>query len=183
MDQQLYSVEHIDACLHFVRLDITPNDDAPQWWPCFLFQNMVELEAVARQLNIVQDTISKREIVVLYTQHLLQTANCKVALLLGDRPPVRCIFDVTPGSLIAEPFLEKLFQFNMRYRNHADYMQALTTAVPYMEAVVALGKTPHDGTDKAPQEANPTLHLILTGRLLSMRQLRSKYRRLVRGRL
>lgn len=137
---RVYSQEEIDARLHYVRLDTPSNADVaaaaaqPEWWPCFVFENMLELENISKQLNICREHADRRAISLLYLPKMPASVSCKVALLLGKHPPMRCIFDVAPqGSLTAEPFLDKVYAFNLKYAHHAEYMQAIEAIVDVLE--------------------------------------------------
>ena len=133
MARRVYSAEEIFSCLHFVRLN-TVHDDGPEWWPCFLFENMVELETVTKQLDLNRDNISARDRAVIYLQHSPDSVACKVALLLGGKPPVVCMFDVASRPLTVEPFLLKLVDLSFKYRNHEGYMNAVKIALPWIVA-------------------------------------------------
>jgi hypothetical protein len=138
--QQVYSAVDVKALLHFVRLGhtISSNETAePAWWPCLWLNNMMELDAIAKQLSICQSTAHQLDsgILMMYLNHVPRSATCKVALLLGDAPPVRCIFDVSELSpLLVEPFLDKVYDFNLKYINHAAYLQAIRATLPILEA-------------------------------------------------
>lgn len=148
MAQRVYSAEEVDAFLHFVCLDKTlfgtPRNEAPEWWPCLLFQNMSELRDVTKQLDMVRDTASQREILLLCMRNLPQSLSCKVALLLGDRPPVRFILDATSGSLTAKPFLLDFLPLGDKNKNDKDFMQALCAVAPFLNAAVDSAKAAKD---------------------------------------
>lgn len=143
MEKRVYSANEIDACLQFVRLEVNntipQNSDAPQqpsWWPCLLFQNMVELTAISKQLGL-WDNIPQGQMLFLYTKHMPASATCRVALVLGDSPPLCCMFDAAPTPLDVVPFLANVFEFNMRYAMHTDYMNAVGVTMPMLVAMAS----------------------------------------------
>lgn len=101
---------------------------------------------------MVQDTASQRELVKLYVRLLPLAMSCKIALLLGDRPPVRFIFDVVLDSVITTPFLSSFFQLNKKNYLQNDCKEALNAAILFLVAAGSSGTKAEDGVDKATGE-------------------------------
>lgn len=136
-EQRVYSAPEIDACLRFVKL----NSAEVQWWPCLVFSNMVELQQITEQLKLWTTLSQRRELTMMYMQHLPGSATCRVALLMGQPPAPNTIlkFDVNQSNdedaFILEPFYDNVLQFGMIYSQNEQYLHAVQQTLPLLQEV------------------------------------------------
>jgi hypothetical protein len=177
---RVYSASEIDACLHFVRLpsvsspsSTTDTANAAEWWPCLVFQNMVELHIITQQLNL-WSTLPKGQIMMTYMNHLPASATCRVALLMGQPPSNNPIlqFDATTTealgscpkesstqSLSIKPFYDNVLQYGVLYCQNEQYLRAIQQTLPLLHDVAESLRRNTDNisvtTDTATDEIPP----------------------------
>jgi hypothetical protein len=150
--RRAYSALDIEACLHFfaLRTPVQSSSDTNrsgnvvpsptiEWWPCLLFENMMELNMITEKIGS-WSTLPKGQIMMLYMQHLPASATCRVALLLGPQPPQGNNFiqfdipteDSTTPPFRVMPFYEKVFHFGVLYAQNEEYLNAVKQAMPLL---------------------------------------------------
>jgi hypothetical protein len=155
IERRIYTAEEIEACLFFVKLPSPikspssttskSNSNTPivEWWPCLVFDNMLELNAVTEQLEM-WSTLPKGQIMMTYMQQLPGSATCRVALLLGQPPLNNPIiqFDFTSNgtnpnnvSFVVEPFYQKVLQFGVLYATNEQCLNAIQKTIPLLQNV------------------------------------------------
>jgi len=145
---RVYTPEEIDSCLHFIDLEEQQQQDeedggeakknTPFWWPCLIFEHMSMLEAVCKQTNYLQDDGACKERARIYLDLYLKemSPDTKVAMLLGDHPPVdRFIFGTKPWK--ARILLDPLLFTVTRENRQPDFIKAFHDAQKFVLAPAA----------------------------------------------
>jgi hypothetical protein len=147
---RLYSPEEIKACLHFIKLPapvISASSSSNEvvscptieWWPCFVFSNMLEFKMITQQLDL-WSSLPQSQIMESYNKHFPASTTCGVALLMGEQaPPGNSVvqFDISTesstsaaaSSFIVEPFLDKHIEFDFMYSGSEEYQKAVKQAM------------------------------------------------------
>jgi hypothetical protein len=164
---RVYSPEEVDSCLHFIKLpkpfqssfNCGTSPPTIEWWPCLVFANMMELNMITQQLDL-WSSLTKHQMMMSYVQRLPLSATCRVALLIGERPPPGnsvIQFDIAnvtstsekTSSFIIEPFYEKVLQFGVLYAQSEDYVKAVQQTLPVIQEVA---KSIHSSANENPTQ-------------------------------
>ena len=143
---RVYTPQEIESCLHFIDLEEQQQDEdgeaqknTPFWWPCLIFEHMSMLEAVCKQTDYLQDEKVSNERARIFLDLYLKKQmppDTKVAMLLGDHPPVdRFIFGTKPwkARILFDPLL---FTVTMENRQ-PDFLKAFQDAQKFVLAPAA----------------------------------------------
>jgi hypothetical protein len=175
-EQRIYSAAEIDACLRFVKL----SSSEVQWWPCLVFSNMLELQHITEHLQLWTTMTQRRELTMLYMQHLPGSATCRVALLMGQPPAPNSFlkFDIPAergdDAFILEPFYDNVLQFGMMYSENEQYLHAVQQTLPLLQEVTdSLRRNQEQATTAVPTKLSVRVETKAPSNSLSKKNIRN----------